>query len=104
MFPGRDGVVQTVEVKTVSGKFIRSVPRIHDLELMTGGSDDPVRAETISAPSTLLKTVDDNQNRDATPSACATKPYVTSRGRVVKPVVRLDIWESNMCNLLVMMG
>ena len=61
VFPGRDGVVRTVEVKTVSGKFIRSVPRIHDLELMTGGSDDPVRAETISAPSTPLKTVDDNQ-------------------------------------------
>ena len=104
VFPGRDGVVQTVEVKTVSGKFIRSVPRIHDLELMTGGSNDPVRAETISAPSTPLKTVDDNQNYYATPSAGATKPHVTSRGRVVKPVVRLDIWESNMCNLLVVVS
>ena len=89
------------------------LPRCHLSVLLTrfqhrllkhAGSDDPVRAETISAPSTPLKTVDDNQNRDATPSACATKPYVTSRGRVVKPVVRLDIWESNMCNLLVMMG
>ena len=72
--------------------------------MMTCGSDDPAHAETVSGLPTPLKTVDDNQNRDATPSAGATKPYVTSRGRVVKPVMRLDIWESNMCNLLVIMS
>ena len=84
-------MVRTVEVKTVSGKFICSVPHIHDPEMMTGGSNDLARPEAISAPSIPLKTVDDNQNRDAAPCACRTKPYVTSRGRVVKPVVRLDI-------------
>ena len=34
LIPGKDGVVRTVEVRTASGNLLRSVPRIHDLELV----------------------------------------------------------------------
>ena len=31
VFPGKDGLIRTVEVKTSSGKLVRSVQRVHDL-------------------------------------------------------------------------
>ena len=77
LFPGRDGVVRTVEVKTASGKLVRSIPRIHDLEILSGSVDD--------APGPMPS---------AYPPETAPRPkgqYVTSRGRVVKPVQRLDL-------------
>ena len=40
LLPGRNGVVRTVEVKTASGKLVRSIPRIHDLEILSGSVDD----------------------------------------------------------------
>ena len=77
LFPGRDGVVRTVEVKTASGKLVRSIPRIHDLEILSGSVDDvPGPMPSVYSPET------------------APRPkgqYVTSRGRVVKPVQRLDL-------------
>ena len=77
LFPGRDGVVRTVEVKTVSGKLVRSIPRIHDLEILSGSVDDvPGPMPSVYPPET------------------APRPkgqYVTSKGRVVKPVQRLDL-------------
>ena len=77
LFPGRDGVVRTVEVKTASGKLVRSIPRIHDLEILSGSVDDvPDPMPSVYPPET------------------APRPrgqYVTSRGRVVKPVQRLDL-------------
>ena len=77
LFPGRDGVVRTVEVKTASGKLVRSIPRIHDLEILSGSVDDvPGPMPSVYPPET------------------APRPkgqYVTSKGRVVKPVQRLDL-------------
>ena len=34
LIPGKDGVVRTVEVHIASGNLLRSIPRIHDLELV----------------------------------------------------------------------
>ena len=41
VFPGRDGVVRTVEVRMAKGgKLVRSVPRIHDLEIVNDNLSD----------------------------------------------------------------
>ena len=77
LFPYSDGVVRTVEVKTAPGKLVRSIPRIHDLEILSSRVDDvPGPMPSVNLPET------------------APRPkgqYVTSRGRVVKPVQRLDL-------------
>ena len=77
LFPGRDGVVRTVEVKTASGKLVCSIPRIHDLEILSGSVDDvPGRMPSMYPPETARRPKDQ---------------YVTSRGGVVKAVQRLDL-------------
>ena len=40
VFPGKDGLIRTVEIKTSSGKLVRSVQRVHDLEIMNNGFGD----------------------------------------------------------------
>ena len=92
-FPGRDGLVRSVEVKIGSGKLTRSVQRIHDLEIMTSGLDDAsttVGASTVnSSDNSPDSTAEIPEKRDE------IKPentvYKTRSGRVVKPIVRLDI-------------
>lgn len=80
LIPGRDGVVRTVEVKTATGTFVRSVQRVHDLELH--GYDD------VSDP-----LVPDSKIRASDEPVVSEipVPYTTRRGRVIKPVVRLDM-------------
>ena len=46
LFPGKDGVDRTVELKTASGELIRSIQRIHDLEIVSGRSSDVISRET----------------------------------------------------------
>ena len=77
LFPGRDGVVRTVEVKTASGKLVRAIPRIHDLEILSGSVDNaPSPMPSVYLPETGQR---------------PKGQYVTSRGRVVKPVQQLDL-------------
>ena len=77
LFPGRDGVVRTVEVKTASGKLVRSIPHIHDLEILSGSVDDVAGPmPSVYPPETMPR---------------PKGQYVTSKGRVVKPVQRLDL-------------
>ena len=77
LFPGHDGVVRTVEVKTASGKLVRPIPRIHDLEILSGSVDDvPGPMPSVYPPETTLR---------------PKGQYVRSRGRAVKPVRRLDL-------------
>ena len=40
LLPGRDGVIRTVEVRTCNGALVRSVPRLHDLGIMSSGFSD----------------------------------------------------------------
>ena len=77
LFLGCDGVVRTVEVKTTSGKLVCSIPRIHDLEILSGSVKD------VPGPVPSVY-----------PPEMGPRPkgqYVTSSSRVVKPMQRLDI-------------
>ena len=72
LFPGPDGVVRTVEVKTSSGKLVHSIPRNRDLEILSGSVDDiPDPMPSVYPLETALR---------------PKGQCVTSRGRMVKPV------------------
>ena len=89
LIPGKDGVVRTVEVRTASGNLLRSVPRIHDLELVPHDLSDTltrVNRQPVVAKGPGLDSV---TTGDA--GAESPKPYVTRYGRVVKPVTRMDV-------------
>ena len=59
-FPGKDGVVRTVKLKTASGKLIRSIQRIHDLEIISCRSSDVIsRAPTLNEQNKC-----DNENNE----------------------------------------
>ena len=89
LIPGKDGVVRTVEVRTASGNLLRSVPRIHDLELVPHDLSDTltgVNRQPVVAKGPGLDPV-----TTGNAGAEASKPYVTRYGRVVKPVTRMDV-------------
>ena len=65
VFPGRDGVVRSVELQTAKGHLLRSIQRLHQLEI----------AEPLA-----------ECNEDNTPSA----GYVTRYGRASKPVQKFN--------------
>ena len=78
MIPGKDGVVRTVEVRTASGNLLRSVPRIHDLELVPHDLSDTltrVNRQPVVAKGPGLDPV-----TTGSAGAEASKPYVTRYG------------------------
>ena len=92
VFPDKDGLIRTVEVKTSSGKLVRSVQRVHDLEIMNNGFGDTLS----TCPSPVNRS--DNVSSDTaemTENRVKIEPkrevYRTRFGRAVKPVVKLDI-------------
>ena len=111
VFPGRDGVVRTVEVRMAKGgKLVRSVPRIHDLEIVNdnlsdrdniepnlGPSDQSNRSDVNVNPSEQSNQSDDTnvglsgQSNVSDNGLCAEKPYVTRHGRVVKRVKKFSM-------------
>ena len=99
VLPSRDGLVRTVQVRTKKGSFIRSVPRIRLLELVSG--DDAVLTTENTkfvVRSNVTDETDIDGMRDATDPhvdkadvVVANEPisYRTRAGRVSKPVQRL---------------
>ena len=83
-FPGKDGVDPTVELKTASGKFIRSIQCIRDLEIISGSSSDVIsRAPTLNEQNQC-----DNENNELESvkdidSVNQTDPLITRSGRRV---------------------
>ena len=92
VFPGKDGLIRTVEVKTSSGKLERSVQRVHDLEIMNNGFSD-----TLTTCASAVNRSDNvsSDTAEMTENRVEIEPerevYRTRFGRVVKPVVRFDI-------------
>ena len=75
-FSGNDGVVRSVKLKTSRGMVVRAVQKLHDLEISDaeGSHEDDVL-----------------QNVDGKMSGDKSKEVITRSGRVVKPVVRMDL-------------
>ena len=89
LIPGKDGVVRTVEVRTASGNLLRSVPRIHDLELLPHDLSDTLTH--VNRQPGIVKVPGMDPVTTGNAGAEASKPYVTRYGRVVKPVTRMDV-------------
>ena len=92
VFPGKDGLIRTVEVKTSSGKLVRSVQRVHDLEIMNNGFGD-----TLSSCASPMNRSDNvsSDTAEMTENRVEIEPerevYRTRFGRAVKRVIRFDI-------------
>lgn len=56
LYPGRDGLVRTVEVKTSKGVLVRPVQKIHMLELSTSVSDKSVSDEIVTRGGRVVRT------------------------------------------------
>lgn len=91
VFPSAaDGVIRTVEVRTKSGKYVRSLPRVHALEMV----DDGRVGNTLSDAHKIVKTV---KSVTAVPTGASepirgdgeaprAEPYKTRYGRTVRPI------------------
>ena len=86
LYPGRDGRVRAVDVRTKRGVFTRSVQRLHDLELaedpkptdLASGHGDCENDQPVS-DSALWDSV-----RDHTAASEGEAPVTTRRGRAVR--------------------
>jgi hypothetical protein len=74
LFPGRDGVVRSVELQTARGPVLRSIQRLHQLEV----------------PEALAECNEDKSDEDKSQSVNKDKKssdwYITKSGRASKPV------------------
>ena len=89
LLPGRDGVIRTVEVRTCNGTLVRSVPRLHDLEIMSSGFSDQRDLEPSPQDPDEIS---EHDNRESYSSVDNVPPvYITRYGRRVKPVKKFDV-------------
>ena len=90
VFPVRDGVVWSAEVKTAIGKFIRSIQKLHDLEL--------IQDDTLPSVNKVVNDPVEKQNSDkfvqssteGTSALNGVSPK-SRFGRIIKHVKRLDM-------------
>ena len=96
-FPGHDGVVRSVNVRTSKGVFCRPVQRLHELEI-SGPIDEAVRDVEMKSGNgesqpyvnnELMDTKAQSEN-ESTDNVCS-KVYYTRKGRAVKTPARLDL-------------
>ena len=84
LYPGRDGLVRAVDVRTKTGVYTRSVQRLHDLEL----DRDPSPTDPVSAVDEHAQPATDSilcdSGRDHAVSVGTDAPVITRYGRVVK--------------------
>ena len=83
LYPGRDGLVRAVDVRTKKGVYTRSVQRLHDLELAGNFSDSAV-SDSVSVPESVQPGTDSTVVRCDRVVPAGDKPIVTRYGRVVK--------------------
>ena len=82
VYPGRDGIIRAVEVRTTKGTYVRSIQLLHDLEITESTECDK------ETPLTVTDTDTDDSNHVFQSSE---SQYVTRYGRSVKPVKKLNL-------------
>ena len=78
VYPGRDGIIRAVEVRTANGTYVRSIQLLHDLEITESTECDK------ETPITVTDT--DNHVFQSSESQ-----YITRYGRSVKLVKKLNL-------------
>ena len=84
VYPGRDGIIRAVEVRTAKGTYVRSIQLLHDLEITDSTECDKETPLTVTDTDT--DTDDSNHVFQSSESE-----YVTRYGRSVKPVKKLNL-------------
>ena len=80
VYPGSDGVIRAVEVRTAKGTYVRSIQLLHDLEI----------TERTECDKETPLTVTDTDTDDSTHVIQTSESqYVTRYGRSVKPLKKL---------------
>ena len=79
VYPGRDGIIRAVEVKTAKGTYVRSIQLLHDLEITASSECDEETPLTVS----------DTDGSNVVQSS--ETQYVTRYGRSVKPVKKMNL-------------
>ena len=103
MMPGKDEKIRTVRVKTTTGEYLRPVQKLYHLEMLSPHSEeDEISAADVTSPASTLqphdvvkttKTKKDEKKHPTTPKVKPQTPPIrrTQRGRVIKPVRKLDL-------------
>ena len=102
LFPGKDGIPRTVEVQTPSGLLVRSIQRIHSLELHSGETDSHFTVLEGSGPNPPEVDVPSEQHGRERGNSTGNIPHVkggtesvkssvTRTGRAVRPRTVLDL-------------
>ena len=95
LFPGKDGVIRSANVKTSKGVICRPVQRLHNLELSsTGDFSKDSRCDTqeqTQAPPCHAKDSRDGHSTINQSFSEGPSPYLSRSGRTVKPPDKLDL-------------
>ncbi|XP_063856262.1 uncharacterized protein LOC135098011 [Scylla paramamosain] len=99
VYPGRDGVIRSVDVKTGKGIFNRTIQTLHDLEINPHLDTDvitpqPVLHDQAVQDDVTSSVANDDSVQDCDPEEEEEEEEVavyTSRGRLVKRPHRLDL-------------
>jgi hypothetical protein len=100
LFPGKDGLVRSVNLKTASGVITKSIQRLHDIEICAQSVFDP--SESVSGPvdtssviGNLEEHIDDTETLGQEVPSETNEPSPVSKatrlGRVVKARDVLDL-------------
>ena len=100
-YPGRDGIIRTVKVRTPQGEYTRAIQKLHDLEIETEVSNVENEAESSTVESeaatshVIDKAVISNNNDSKAPEKRVseeTKVKGTTRsGRTVKSPQKMNL-------------
>jgi hypothetical protein len=93
LFPGKDGLVRSVELKTNKGTSVRSIQRLHDLEVQGVHQTETVKN---TVPSDQIHNKDqavgiDNSANGQSGQGIQPNNKTTRSGRVIKPKRRFDL-------------
>ena len=97
LFPGSDGVVRSVKVKTDRGVYVRSIQRLHDLEIVLNKDldcfNESVGQQDLEVPESAAVESFNHPAGDGESGDYNDKSVRTRSGRVVKPKVLFSIWD-----------
>ncbi|GFU07812.1 hypothetical protein NPIL_93711, partial [Nephila pilipes] len=82
LFPGKDGIIRLVKLRTEKGNVLRPIQRLYPLELKP--NYEQVASENLKGPEVVTEYPELNTDSNKTVP-------VTSSGREIKPVKRLDL-------------
>ena len=92
VYPGKDGSIRSVQLKTKGGLFTRPIQRLHNLEVtefVDNISDN--MSETGDKQTENIESIVNSKTEPNQSCVIKDSPVVTRSGRIVKPVQRLEM-------------